>query len=138
MKPTFVVLAAIIKENKILMTKRKEADHEDKITNHGLWQLPGGGLEFGEDPIETLHREVKEELGIEVEIIKMIPKIYSKVYSHWQGLLNIYICKVKNPNHKIILNHEASEYAWFTHAEALNKKTISNGNDILKDVFDLL
>jgi 8-oxo-dGTP pyrophosphatase MutT (NUDIX family) len=31
------------------------------------WDLPGGGLEFGEDPYESIRREVREETGLEVE-----------------------------------------------------------------------
>jgi 8-oxo-dGTP diphosphatase len=46
---------------KILMTKRLADAH----LAHS-WEFPGGKIEFGEDPIAALHREIEEELGISI------------------------------------------------------------------------
>jgi len=38
----------------------------------GFWTLPGGGLEFGEHPEETLTREIEEETGLVTKPIKLV------------------------------------------------------------------
>ena len=50
----------IIKDDKTLLAKRKGSHAA------GSWGSLGGHVEFGETPIETVKREAKEELGIEI------------------------------------------------------------------------
>jgi len=40
---------------------------------NGKWELPGGGLDWGELPAEGLRREIKEEMGLEVKSIATQP-----------------------------------------------------------------
>ncbi len=58
-KPT--VGAIILKNRKLLLVKRNW--HPFK----GLWQLPGGFMEYGERPEEALRREIREELNMDIE-----------------------------------------------------------------------
>jgi mutator protein MutT len=62
---TEVVVAAMIvdDEGRILIAERPEGKFMA-----GWWEFPGGKLEFGERPEEGLAREVREELGIDVEV----------------------------------------------------------------------
>lgn len=56
------VKAFIVSEKKILLVKRAE----DDVQKPGIWEIPGGRLELGEDPIIGLIREVREETGLYV------------------------------------------------------------------------
>lgn len=50
-------------EGKLFITLRgKEAKNE-----RGKWEIPGGSVEFGETFQEAIKREIKEEVGVEVE-----------------------------------------------------------------------
>ncbi|MBQ3414877.1 MAG: NUDIX domain-containing protein [Clostridia bacterium] len=51
-----VVVLVIYKNNKVLLQKRED---------NGMWALHGGGMEIGETYLDTLKREMKEELNIE-------------------------------------------------------------------------
>lgn len=109
-----VVLAVIKNKNKFLLTKRYQPDF---LLIHDKWQLPGGGLEFEEHPEQTAIRETKEEVGLTVGIIKLIPAIETKVIETWQGVFIGYLCKILHSDEKVILDEEASEYGWFTLSE---------------------
>lgn len=125
-----VVIALIKKGNKYLLTKRVDLDPEDKEFYPFVWQFPGGGMEFGEKPEETLIREMLEEIGVKVEIVALIPKIEVDIRGHWQGLFICYLCKLKDENSKIILNEEASEYAWYTISEIKRLKVLPKTVDM--------
>jgi ADP-ribose pyrophosphatase YjhB (NUDIX family) len=38
----------------------------------GMWDLPGGFIEEGEDPVTTVHRELEEETGVEIEPVEFL------------------------------------------------------------------
>ncbi len=128
-----VVLGAIVKDDTFLLTKRIHLDPEDKPDFHNAWQLPGGGLEFGEEPETTLHRELKEEVGLDIKIIKMIPKIYTEIRGPWQGIFIVYLCHLKYPGQKITLNDEASDYSWLTLKQARKINCLPGTAETIKD-----
>jgi len=51
--------------DKILLTKRKYGPHKD------YWDLPGGFVCYGENPFDTVKREIKEELNIDAKDIAL-------------------------------------------------------------------
>lgn len=58
-----VMGAAIIDGGRVLAARRTTPEHV-----RGLWEFPGGKVEPGEDPEAALVREIREELGCEVEV----------------------------------------------------------------------
>jgi len=77
-KQLLVVIALIRNEQgKILLQKRLD----DLIPDaDGKWEFPGGRIDFGESPEETLIRECREEIGCEIKVIKLLPLIQSRVW----------------------------------------------------------
>lgn len=78
----------VIHEDKILLTKQ-----------YGRYEVPGGGVDLGENPEETVVREIKEETGIDVvnpRLVKHLTSFFSHQESggieHKQSLLLFFVC----------------------------------------------
>ena len=63
---TSVVAVIVDDEDRVLLTRRNVAPFKD------MWVMPGGKIDLGEPIFQALHREVKEEVGLEVEIGDLI------------------------------------------------------------------
>ena len=85
--PRAVVVAAAIRKNgRYLMGKRPP--HSMLA---GLWEFPGGKVEAGESHQQALMREIREELGIDVEVGDLITSV-DHAYSHLTVTIHLYQC----------------------------------------------
>lgn len=76
-------------DNRVLLAQRPQGK-----SMAGLWEFPGGKVEPGETPEESLIRELSEELGVTATIPCLAPLTFaSHTYDKFHLLMPLYICR---------------------------------------------
>lgn len=83
--PAAIAIVLNDDQSSVLLTQRRDVP---------VWVLPGGGVEDGESPEEALLREVQEETGLVVDIIRKSAE-YTPV-NRLAAPTTVYICKIKS------------------------------------------
>lgn len=128
-----VTCACIIKNERILVTQRgPDSDHPF------LWEFPGGKIKTGETAEECIKREIREELELEIEIVKsMLPVQHN--YGIRQIDLIPFLCSANSEKLKL---NEHLDFKWIEWTElveipfsAADEKLIRNiqNRQILKE-----
>lgn len=118
--------AVILFEGKVLIVKRNESL---KFCG-GTWEFVGGKLEFGEDLLTGLKREITEETGLEVTVEKILFATTFKTHDYRQVVIINYLCS--SVTDEVILSSEHTEYLWADKAALLQKL----GKRTIKDLED--
>ena len=101
--PVIVAAAVIIRDGRVLLTRRGEGQHLA-----GMWEFPGGKLEAGESPEEALLRECQEECGIEVEVAEILEVTHHR-YPEKEVLLLFYRCELRAGE---VRHLQVADHAW--------------------------
>jgi 8-oxo-dGTP diphosphatase len=81
--------ALIDADGRVLLAQRPEGK-----AMAGLWEFPGGKIEAGETPEQSLIRELEEELGITVKEACLAPLTFaSHSYADFHLLMPLYVCR---------------------------------------------
>lgn len=81
--------ALVDADGRVLLAQRPEGKQLA-----GLWEFPGGKVEPGETPEETLIRELQEEIGISTKVGCLAPLTFaSYTYESFHLLMPLYICR---------------------------------------------
>ncbi len=65
-RPYLAVSAAVFRDGRVLIVRRA------RPPAHGLYTLPGGGVELGETLEEAVIREIREETALEIEPVALV------------------------------------------------------------------
>jgi 8-oxo-dGTP diphosphatase len=105
-KTVVVAACALVDvDGRVLIARRPEGK-----TMAGLWEFPGGKVEAGELPEQTLIRELMEELGIDVTQACLAPLTFaSHSYPDFHLLMPLWICRRWEG---IVTAREGQELAW--------------------------
>jgi 8-oxo-dGTP diphosphatase len=86
---TVAACALVDPDGRVLLAQRPEGK-----PMAGLWEFPGGKVETGETPEQTLIRELEEELGIVVKEACLAPLTFaSHTYPEFHLLMPLYVCR---------------------------------------------
>ena len=109
-----VTCAIILKDSKILVTQRSE-----KMKLPLKWEFPGGKLESNENEVDCIKREIKEELNIEIKVIK---KLSNSIFDYGTFKINLIpflvnfssgeILLLEHKEYKLLYKSELSNLDW--------------------------
>ena len=91
----------------------------------GLWEFPGGSVEFGERLADALRREIREEYGIEIEVgelLDVVDHILPAEGQHWVS--PTYLCTVVSGDPAILEPGKCTEIGWFAPDQAPSDLTV--------------
>jgi mutator protein MutT len=107
-------------ENRLFLARRGPKAKNER----GLWEFPGGAVEFGETMAQALQREIREEYAIEISVGKLVDvvdHILPKEHQHW--ISPTYICKIISGKPNIQEPEKCTEIGWFQINQIPNELT---------------
>jgi 8-oxo-dGTP diphosphatase len=131
-RPVLGVGALILAEGKILLVERGREPLK------GYWSLPGGAVETGELLEDAMRREVREETGIEVEVLCLL-EIFERIMHDAKGnteyhfVLMDYLCRPAGGT--LAAADDASRVEWFTESELAGLKITDGTPAVIAKAF---
>tara|TARA_Y100000310_G_scaffold345791_1_gene469999 strand:- start:9429 stop:9824 length:396 start_codon:yes stop_codon:yes gene_type:complete len=99
------VKSFIVDNGSVLLLKRRSNDSHKP----GVWDIPGGRLDFGEDPFSGLKREALEETGMDIDITMPLDVHHFTRDDGQKITMLIFLCKGIGD---IKLSEEHTDFKW--------------------------
>jgi len=99
--------AIIFHKDKFLIIKRGET----APSNPNKWDLPGGDVDYGENLYESIKREIREEVGLEVKDLKPY-EVHSRIIPETEYYWVTIAYKTETDDSNIKLSYEHSDFKW--------------------------
>ena len=104
--PQLAVSAAIFRDERILLVRRA------RFPAMGFYSLPGGRVEFGETLHQALHREVREETALEIDIVELAAWREVVPSATGKGHYLILSFAARWRTGEVVLNDEHDDFKW--------------------------
>ncbi|HEX8974548.1 MAG TPA: NUDIX domain-containing protein [Patescibacteria group bacterium] len=104
--------ALIFNSKKEVLLMKRGRNAKNQV---GWWSQPGGAVDFNEKAIVATKREIKEELGIDIDIWAEVPHIdhvLKKEQQHWMAIP--FLARIKKGEPRIMEPHKHDEIGWFS------------------------
>jgi 8-oxo-dGTP diphosphatase len=106
-KTGIAVKSFIVNRKGELLVIKREKNDEHKP---GVWEIAGGRLEPGEDPVEGLKRETKEETGLEIEVLNPLGIHHFTRDDGQKITMVVFLCKPLTEKVKLSKEHTKDEW----------------------------
>jgi len=127
LKAGAIVLSAVNKDKILLLYSSDKKG----------WSFPKGHVEAGEDITHGMMREIKEETGLEVKIIKSLPDLLYTHVKKGEICLKMFLVVSRDDN-KIKTEFEEDKLEWVLLNEVNNKLSYDNLKEYFKIVLPII
>lgn len=128
--PHHVVAAAIVWRGGEVLVGRRPSDG----LLGGLYELPGGKVEAGETPAAACAREVREETGLDVEVVELFRTV-EHAYTHFRITLHVFHARPRGAGRAVRLRAKGVEDLRFVPLAALTDLAFPRANRrVLEDL----
>ena len=120
--------ALIVNDKKETLLLKRGAKSRNQA---GYWSKPGGTVEFGEKTEDAIRREIKEELDVDIELIKFLGftnHIIKEERQHWLSIS--YLARITGGEPKNMELNKHDEIKWFSFDNLPEKLTQTTGEII--------
>jgi len=131
MKQIKTVAGLIVNEKGQILCTQRDASKYDYISYK--WEFPGGKVEENETEQQTLTRELKEELEMEVEIKEKFYQV-EHTYPDFHLSMPVYVCKLKSDDYKLLVH---TNVLWLYPNEMLTLDWAAADLPVAQKVFEL-
>ncbi|MEM6429282.1 MAG: NUDIX domain-containing protein [Deinococcota bacterium] len=132
--PLYVVAVAaiIVRGSKVLAMRRSQ--HKD--AGAGLWETLSGRVDAGEEPLETIKREIVEECGLGVNVDPRPVTSYSAMRAGKPMIVIVY--QADYVSGEVVRSDEHDDHAWLTPDEFVARSSLSKLAKAIYSVFNTI